>query len=140
MNVDAGWEGLFTYDDLMSLHQAEMARRASSTQVAKEGCIEGSLGTSWLAEQYVSADIPGTVPGFIFCCWALQSLALNHCLVDGNKRLAWLAFTSGLAALGLTVDASADDAEAFVNRIITDRLDGPAVVAWVHARVAILAL
>lgn len=44
----------------------------------------------------------------------LHSLAKNHCLVDGNKRLAWLATLVFCYINGLLVDAPDDDAYDFV--------------------------
>ncbi len=44
----------------------------------------------------------------------LHSLAKNHCLVDGNKRLAWLATVVFCYINGLLVDAPDDDACDFV--------------------------
>ncbi len=37
----------------------------------------------------------------------------GHCLVDGNKRLAWVALVDVLASLGWQIEASVGDAEAF---------------------------
>ena len=54
----------------------------------------------------------------------LQSLALNHALIDGNKRLAWVAarvFLDLNAMPPVVVDV--DHAEAFVNHVITHELD-----------------
>lgn len=44
----------------------------------------------------------------------LHSLTKNHCLVDGNKRLAWLATVVFCYLNGLLVDAPDDDAYDFV--------------------------
>lgn len=44
----------------------------------------------------------------------LHSLVKNHCLVDGNKRLAWLATTVFCYINGFLVDAPDDDAYDFV--------------------------
>ena len=54
----------------------------------------------------------------------LHSLAKNHCLVDGNKRLAWLATVvfcyingvdiNGVDINGVDIDASDDDIYNFV--------------------------
>jgi death on curing protein len=44
----------------------------------------------------------------------LHSLAKNRCLVDGNKRLAWLATTVFCYINGVLVDAPDDDAYDFV--------------------------
>ncbi len=44
----------------------------------------------------------------------LHSLARNHCLVDGNKRLAWLATVVFCHINGVLIDAPDDDAYDFV--------------------------
>lgn len=44
----------------------------------------------------------------------LHSLTKNHCLVDGNKRLAWLATVAFCYVNGHLVDAPDDDAYDFV--------------------------
>jgi death on curing protein len=44
----------------------------------------------------------------------LHSLARNHPLVDGNKRLAWLATYVFLAKNGVELDPDDDDAYALV--------------------------
>lgn len=133
------WEQLVPKADLLATLDVEMKRRgAGSVAEGKPGCVDGSLGNAWSAEQYTSHDYPGAVEGFVFACYALRSLALNHCLVDGNKRLAWITFATVLATLDFTVDVSEEDAAAFVERIILDHLDGPQVVAWAADKLAVL--
>ena len=44
----------------------------------------------------------------------LHSLTKNHCLVDGNKRLAWLAMMVFSSINGFRLDAPDDDAYDFV--------------------------
>jgi death on curing protein len=44
----------------------------------------------------------------------LPSLASNHPLVDGDKRLAWLATYAFLAKNGIEVDPDDDEAFEFV--------------------------
>lgn len=44
----------------------------------------------------------------------LHSLTKNQCLVDGNKRLAWLATTVFCYINGFLIDAPDDDAYDFV--------------------------
>lgn len=133
------WEQLLPKNELLSILESEMARRgAGSVAEGKPGCVDGSLGNAWSAEQYTADEYPGKIEGFVFACYALRSLALNHCLVDGNKRLAWIAFIAVLATLGLTVDVTQEDAAAFVERIIVDHLEGPVVVAWATENLSIL--
>jgi death-on-curing protein len=49
----------------------------------------------------------------------LHSLARNHALVDGNKRLAWTACRTFLAINGQWISAPEDDRFEFVIRVAT---------------------
>ncbi|MGV0813714.1 type II toxin-antitoxin system death-on-curing family toxin [Mycolicibacterium boenickei] len=49
----------------------------------------------------------------------LHSLARNHALVDGNKRLAWTACLTFLAINGQWISAPEDDRFDFVIRVAT---------------------
>src|SRR5215210_4631422 len=53
----------------------------------------------------------------------LHSLARNHPLVDGNKRLAWLATYVFLAKNGAKLDPDDDAAYAFVIAVAADEID-----------------
>lgn len=54
----------------------------------------------------------------------LQSVALNHALIDGNKRLAWVAARVFLDVNGVApVIVDVDQAEAFVIQVVTHELD-----------------
>lgn len=57
----------------------------------------------------------------------LHSLARNHPLVDGNKRIAWLATVVFLDLNGLVVTLSDDDAFALVMAVATGDLDVEAI-------------
>jgi death on curing protein len=54
----------------------------------------------------------------------LQSIALNHALLDGNKRLAWVAARVFLDLNGVPpVEVDVDQAEALVIEVVTHGLD-----------------
>jgi death on curing protein len=54
----------------------------------------------------------------------LQSIALNHALLDGNKRLAWVGMRVFLDLNDVPpVVVNVDQAEAFVLRVVTHQLD-----------------
>lgn len=59
----------------------------------------------------------------------LHSLTKNHCLVDGNKRLAWLATTVFCYINGFYVDAPDDDAYDFVISIADGTLSDISAIA-----------
>ena len=52
----------------------------------------------------------------------LQSLARNHALVDGNKRLAWTACRTFLAINGQWISAPEDDRFEFIIEVATGTL------------------
>ena len=59
----------------------------------------------------------------------MESLARNHALVDGNKRLAWYATWVFLQINGrrLRADFDVDEAEAFVLAVCQGELDVPKI-------------
>jgi death-on-curing protein len=60
----------------------------------------------------------------------LQSLVLNHALVDGNKRLGWVAARVFLDLNGVPpVRVDVDRAEEFVIKVVTHELDSAGDVA-----------
>lgn len=61
----------------------------------------------------------------------MESLARNHALVDGNKRIAWYATWVFLHVNGHPLDArfDVDEAEAFVLDVRQGALDVPKIAA-----------
>ena len=66
----------------------------------------------------------------------LHSLAGNHPLVDGNKRLAWLATYVFLAKNGTIVDADEDAAYEFVMAVAGGSIDDVGEIAAILASFA----
>lgn len=99
-------------DDLL-----EIARVAVATDVAvgDYGLLESALarprasvfGQDAYAELHLKAAA------------LLHSLARNHALIDGNKRLAWTACLTFLAINGQWISAPEDDRFDFVIRVAT---------------------
>lgn len=59
----------------------------------------------------------------------LHSLCRNHALVDGNKRLAWLAADLFLRLNGQVVEMPDDEAFDLVMAVAEGRLDLPEIAA-----------
>jgi death-on-curing protein len=66
----------------------------------------------------------------------LHSLARNHPLVDGNKRLAWLATYVFCAKNDIELDPDDDDAYALVISVAGGELDDVSEIAAVLASFA----
>lgn len=64
----------------------------------------------------------------------MESLARNHCLVDGNKRLAWAGTKLFLALNGVWLAApSPDEGERFVLDVCQGALAVPEIAATLTA-------
>ena len=61
----------------------------------------------------------------------MHSLARNHALVDGNKRLAWSATRAFCLLNGRDIRYQVDAAEAFVLSVAAGELDVPEIAAWI---------
>lgn len=62
----------------------------------------------------------------------MHSLARNHPLVDGNKRLAWSAGRTFCLLSGRDLRYDVDDAETVVLAIAAGRLDVPEIATWIE--------
>lgn len=63
----------------------------------------------------------------------LHSVARNHPLVDGNKRLGWSAFRAFLLMNGWELDYTVDEAEAMVVSVASGDADVEAIATWAVA-------
>jgi death-on-curing protein len=62
----------------------------------------------------------------------MHSVARNHALVDGNKRLAWAATRVFCLLNGRDLEYTVDDAEAIVLGVATGDLDVPELAASIR--------
>lgn len=62
----------------------------------------------------------------------LHSLARNHPLVDGNKRLGWSAMRIFLMMNGVELGYTVDDAERMVVGVAAGELDVADIVDWLR--------
>lgn len=65
----------------------------------------------------------------------MESLARNHPFIDGNKRTAYASTGLFLRMNGLALDAKADDAEAFVLRVVAGELELDEIERWMDSHV-----
>ena len=61
----------------------------------------------------------------------MHSLARNHALIDGNKRIAWAAMKVFLLLNGVHLTYTVDEAEAFVLDVARGEFDVPDIAAWI---------
>ncbi len=69
----------------------------------------------------------------------MHSLARNHALVDGNKRLAWAATRAFCLMNGSDLAFTVDDAEQFVLAVARGELDVPDITTVIERHLRLLA-
>lgn len=121
---------------LRELHAVGLARWGGRDGEREPDCLEASVGLAETSLCYHQAEIDSAV---IYACYLLRNIAGRHCMVDGNKRLAWAALCESLALLGLTVGAEWDEAGDFIeHRVVVGHCSVQEIVEWVAARIVAL--
>lgn len=119
----------------LSVRQAMMIAQAAvgpDVQVADRGLLASALIRPSMSvfgeDAYASIERKAAA--------LLESLARNHTLVDGNKRLAWTATVVFLRINGFNLyDFDVDDAEKFMLAVAADHLSLDDIEMWITARV-----
>lgn len=112
---------LLTLEDL--LHVAEMT--LGTVQIRDIGLLDAAVSRS-----RASAFGEDAYPSLELKVAALvQSVARNHALVDGNKRLALASVIATFGLNGLRLSLSNDEAYDLIIEIATGELDGVAAIA-----------
>jgi death-on-curing protein len=105
---------LITPQTIMRLHKEASDRYGGDpTQRSQDiECADGRIGSAGNAAAYCAEGDEDM--GLILVAYLLYYLAKDHCFVDGNKRVAWLAAVETLKNLQLTLNVSTEDAYAFM--------------------------
>jgi death-on-curing protein len=66
----------------------------------------------------------------------LHSLCLNHCFIDGNKRVAFALTAAFLKVNGYSLVTNANEAEELITQhIIQDKIDASDIATWLEKRI-----
>lgn len=117
-----------TVEEVLLLHAALIARHGGASGVRDRGLVESALARA-RSGYYDSLSQQAAA--------LLQSFAMNHAFVDGNKRVAWASSMVFLRMNGYRVRVSADDAERFlIDQIIVGRAEIAVIARWLESHVS----
>ncbi|MTV27916.1 type II toxin-antitoxin system death-on-curing family toxin [Nitriliruptoraceae bacterium ZYF776] len=112
------------YLDLEDL--LELTRRLGAGPVRDVGLLDGAASrpraSAFGEEAY--ADLPTKAAAL------LHSVVRSHPLVDGNKRLGWLAAVVFLRINDVRIAAEDDAAFELVMAVASGEIDVPAIAGW----------
>jgi death-on-curing protein len=128
------WESLTSVDRVLEIHGRGLVEHGGlSGPAGAASCVEAALGGAYSAELYTEGRRHARA-GLPFAAYVLVYLAKRHCFTDGNKRTAWASAADILAAMGLGVTATTDEAVDLVEGVITGGQDGADVARWLASR------
>jgi len=113
-----------TLDEVLALHAALLARHGGAHGVRDMGLVESALARP-RSGYYESLSEQAAA--------LLQSFAMNHAFIDGNKRVAWASSMVFLRMNGYRVRVSADDAERFlIDQVIMGKVEVAPIAQWLE--------
>ena len=129
------WSGLITIARLREFHTIGLKRYGGKDGPGDpSACLDAAVGAAYSAELYTTGKRHATA-GLPFSGYLIFYIALRHCFVDGNKRVAWMAAMEVLAQHGLSVRASIDEAHDMIEAVLNHQLEsGEQVTAWLAPR------
>ena len=111
-----------TLQEALALHEALIARFGGSTGVRDMGALESALHRPRSSHYDRLSQQAGAL---------MQSLAMYHAFVDGNKRMAFALTAVFLRMNGYRLVVSSNVAERFVvDKLIVGRKDLAVVESW----------
>jgi death on curing protein len=119
-----------TLEECLKLHEVLLKRFGGQGGVRDMGLLDSALARP-RSGYYESLSEQAAA--------LLQSLALNHCFVDGNKRVAFALTAIFLRINGWSLIVNAEEGEVFlIVRIIQEKADLGEIAAWLESRMKIL--
>jgi death on curing protein len=117
---------------LCALHEAAIAQWGGTWGLPKVDCLEGVTQGAFESMSYRT---DGQADALVYASFLLRNVAMHNCLIDGNKRVAWLACVDALLAVGLSIRATSSEAAEFVeNEVVKGHASVDQIAAWIAPR------
>lgn len=116
-----------TLDEALYLHELLIQRFGGKAGVLDKGLLESALARP-RSRHYRSISEQAAA--------LMQSLAMNHPFVDGNKRVAFALTAVFLRMNGLTLRVEASEGVHFIEiTLITERANLKAITDWLESHI-----
>ena len=119
-----GQPGFLTLEDLLRMAEGLLPDVAVRDIGLLESAAVRPRSTAFGELAYPTFELQGAA--------LMHSIARNHALADGNRRLGWAAVRTFHLLNGRDLSYSVDDAEAFVLAVAHGDLDVPEIARWLR--------
>jgi death-on-curing protein len=114
-----------TLEECLVLHEEQIRRFGGSAGLRDPGLLESALARPRSGYYRTLFEQAAAM---------LQSLAMNHCFVDGNKRMAVGCAFIFLDWNGFEINVGGEEAEKFLlEKVIIGKADVAEIAAWLEA-------
>jgi death-on-curing protein len=115
-----------TLEECLRIHEQHILRYGGTPGLRDAGLLESALARPRSGYYETLFDQAAAL---------MQSLASNHCFVDGNKRMAMGCAYIFLDANGYSVDHGGTEGEKFlIDRVIVGKAEVSEIAAWMASR------
>jgi len=112
--------------EVIELHRRTIEEHGGKTGVRDKGLLESALLRCQSGYYETFAEQAAAL---------LQSLCMNHCFIDGNKRVALLATVVFLKLNGFNLKATNQElVSLIINDVIINKMDVPQLSQWLGTR------
>ena len=114
-----------TLEECLHLHDEQIRRFGGSSGLRDPGLLESALARPRSGYYQTLFEQAAAL---------IQSLAMNHCFVDGNKRMAMGCAFIFLDWNGFDIVVNGEDAERFLlEAVILGKADVAGIASWLEA-------
>lgn len=121
--IEPRWLSL---DQIKVAHERQLARFGGPTGLRDEGALVSAMMRPLNRWQYEQADLPELAAAYAF------GLARNHPLVDGNKRVAFVAMMLFLRKNGIRFSPNPAEATAIMLALAAGQVDEAGLTRWIN--------
>lgn len=117
-----------TLEECLHLHEEQIRRFGGSAGLRDPGLLESALARPRSGYYQTLFEQAAAL---------MQSLAMNHCFVDGNKRMAMGCAFIFLDWNGFEINVDGEEAEKFLlEKVIIGKADVAGIAGWLEAHAA----
>ena len=127
LGFDPRW---LTIDEVIALHEKQLARFGGPAGVANQGMLESALDRPRNKWEYEGADLPLLAAAYAY------GIARNHPFIDGNKRAAFVAMMLFLRLNGVLFRPSQEEATRIMLDLAAGLVSEESFARWIRDRLA----
>lgn len=115
-------------EDILNLHSRTIEIHGGANGVRDLGLIQSSLYRCQSGYYETLCEQAAVL---------MQSFRLNHCFIDGNKRVALLSSVTFLKLNGHSLKTSTREIVELISvRIIQDKIGIPEITKWIESKIS----